>query len=109
MGLVLFSGALTLLVLGLLRGEADGWNSAPILAMFVGSALLLAVFGVIERRLGERAMLQLSLFRNVTFNGVSAVTLLCAAATMSAIFLLVSYVQNVLAFSPGRPACGSFH
>ncbi|MFG3008599.1 MFS transporter [Streptomyces calvus] len=99
-GLVLFSGALTLLVLGLLRGEADGWSSAPIVAMFTGSALLLAVFGVVERRLGERAMLQLSLFRNVTFNGVSVVTLLCAAATMSAIFLLVSYVQNVLAFSP---------
>ncbi|MGP4044405.1 MFS transporter [Streptomyces sp. 2A115] len=99
-GLVLFSSALTLLVLGLLRGEADGWGSSPIVAMFGASALLLVVFTVVERRLGERAMLQLSLFRNVTFNGVSAVTLLCAAATMSALFLLVSYVQNVLAFSP---------
>ncbi|MCX4856213.1 MFS transporter [Streptomyces canus] len=99
-GLVLFSGALSLLVLALLRGESDGWGSAPIVAMALASVVLLVVFGVVEKRRGERAMLQLSLFRNVTFNGVSAVTLLCAAATMSAIFLLVSYVQNVLAFSP---------
>ncbi|MEV1027039.1 MFS transporter [Streptomyces sp. NPDC050264] len=99
-GLVLFTGALTLLVLGLLRGEAEGWGSAPIVGMFAGSAVLLGGFGIVERRRGERAMFQLSLFRNVTFNGVSVVTLLCAAATMSAIFLLVSYVQNVLAYSP---------
>lgn len=99
-GLVLFSGALSLLVLGLLRGETEGWGSAPIVAMFAGAGVLLLVFTAVERQRGEHAMLQLSLFRNVTFNGVSAVTLLCAAATMSAIFLLVSYVQNVLAFSP---------
>ncbi|MFG2792560.1 MFS transporter [Streptomyces sp. NPDC048419] len=99
-GLVLFSGALSLLVLGLLRGETEGWGSAPIVAMFAGAVVLLVVFTVVERQRGEQAMLQLSLFRNVTFNGVSVVTLLCAAATMSAIFLLVSYVQNVLAFSP---------
>lgn len=99
-GLVLFSGALSLLVLGLLRGETEGWGSAPIVAMFVGAVVLLVVFTLVERQRGEQAMLQLSLFRNVTFNGVSVVTLLCAAATMSAIFLLVSYVQNVLAFSP---------
>jgi EmrB/QacA subfamily drug resistance transporter len=99
-GLVLFSGALSLLVLGLLRGETEGWGSAPIIAMFAAAVVLLVVFTLVERQRGEQAMLQLSLFRNVTFNGVSAVTLLCAAATMSAIFLLVSYVQNVLAFSP---------
>ncbi|MFJ9036950.1 MFS transporter [Streptomyces sp. NPDC102406] len=99
-GMVLFTGALTLLVLGLLRGEAEGWGSAPIVGMFVAAALLLVGFALVERHRGEQAMFQLSLFRNVTFNGVSVVTLLCAAATMSAIFLLVSYVQNVLAYSP---------
>jgi EmrB/QacA subfamily drug resistance transporter len=98
-GLVTFSGALALLVLGFLRGEAEGWGSAPIVGMFIASALLFAVFFAIERQLGERAMLDLSLGRNVTFNGISAVTLLCAAATMSALFLQISYVQNVLGFS----------
>ncbi|GAA1247814.1 MFS transporter [Kitasatospora nipponensis] len=99
-GLVVFSAALTLLVLGFLRGEAQGWTSAPIVGMFTGSAVLLTAFVLIERRLGAAAMLDLSLFRNVTFNGISLATLLSNAAGMSAIFLQVSYMQNVLGYSP---------
>ncbi|MEY9964450.1 EmrB/QacA subfamily drug resistance transporter [Streptacidiphilus sp. MAP12-16] len=99
-GLVLFSTALTLLVLGFLRGEAQGWTSAPILAMFAGSAALLVLFVAIERRAGADAMLDLTLFRIRTFNGISAATLLANAAGMSAIFLQVSYMQNVLGYSP---------
>ena len=99
-GLVVFSAALTLLVLGFLRGEAQGWTSPPILAMFTGSVALLALFVLIERRAGADAMLDLSLFRIRTFNGISAATLLGNAAGMSAIFLQVSYVQNVLGYSP---------
>lgn len=99
-GVVTFCAALGLLVLGFLRGEAEGWGSAPILGMFSGSVALLVVFFVMERRLGERAMLDMTLFGNVTFNGLSAATVLCSAATMSAIFLEISYVQNVLGLSP---------
>jgi EmrB/QacA subfamily drug resistance transporter len=99
-GLTVFSAALTLLVLGFLRGEAEGWLSATILGMFAGSVLLLAGFVVIERRAGADAMLDLSLFRIRTFNGISIATLLGNAAGMSAIFLQVSYVQNVLGYSP---------
>jgi len=98
-GLLTFSGALTLLVLGFLRGEALGWTSAPVSTMFVAAVVLFAVFFVIERLVGEATMLDLALFRNVTFNGISVVTLLCGAATISAIFLQISYVQNVLGFS----------
>ena len=98
-GLVTFSGGLGLLVLGFLRGEAEGWSSAPIIAMFGASAVLFVVFFAIERALSPNAMLDLSLFGNVTFNGLSVVTLLNAAAVMSAIFLQISYVQNVLGYS----------
>jgi EmrB/QacA subfamily drug resistance transporter len=99
-GLTVFSAALTLLVLGFLRGEAQGWTSLPILGMFAGAVALLVAFVVIERRLGEAAMLDLGLFRNVTFNGISISTLLANAAGMAAIFLQVSYMQNVLGYSP---------
>ena len=34
-GLSTFSGAMFLLVFGLIRGNADGWTSAPILSMFL--------------------------------------------------------------------------
>ncbi|MDH6136337.1 EmrB/QacA subfamily drug resistance transporter [Kitasatospora sp. MAA4] len=99
-GLLVFSAALTLLVLGFLRGENQGWASAMIIGTFAAAAALLVVFTLIERRLGEAAMLDLGLFRNVTFIGISVTTLLANAAGMSAIFLQVSYMQNVLGFSP---------
>ncbi|MEY9876829.1 EmrB/QacA subfamily drug resistance transporter [Streptacidiphilus sp. MAP12-33] len=99
-GLTLFSVALGALVLGFLRGEAQGWTSPLILSLFAGSAVLLAAFVLVERRLGAAAMLDLTLFRNRTFNGISAATLLGNAAGMSSIFLEVSYVQNVLGASP---------
>src|SRR3954452_16048385 len=41
-GLLTFSAALFLLILGLIRGNPDGWGSAPILGSLIGSALLLA-------------------------------------------------------------------
>ncbi|MGF1430006.1 MFS transporter [Kitasatospora sp. LaBMicrA B282] len=99
-GLGVFSAALGLLVLGFLRGESLGWTSAAVLGMFGGSVVLLVLFAVIERRLGEAAMLDLGLFRNRTFNGISVATLLGNAAGMAAIFLEVSYMQNVLGYSP---------
>src|SRR4051794_22297332 len=43
-GLLTFSAALFLLILGLIRGNPDGWGSAPILGSLIGSALLLAAF-----------------------------------------------------------------
>jgi EmrB/QacA subfamily drug resistance transporter len=92
--------ALALLVLAFLRGEDEGWSSAPIIGMFVGSAVLFFAFFLVERRSGDRAMLDLPLLRNTTFNGLSVTTLLYAASMMSMLFLEVSYLQNVLAFSP---------
>ncbi|MEU6260342.1 MFS transporter [Streptomyces sp. NPDC047043] len=98
-GLVVFSSALGLLVTGFLRGHAEGWDSTPIVSMFTGSGVLLVLFVLIERRRGEAAMLDLSLFRIPSFIGMSAATLLWNSTVLSAIFLQISYLQNVLGFS----------
>nr|BCN28636.1 MFS transporter [Streptomyces sp. SANK 60404] len=98
-GLTVFSAALGLLVTGFLRGHAEGWTSAPILGMFAGSALLLVVFYLVERSRGEAAMLDLSLFRIPTFNGVSFSALLWNSAVLGSIFLEISYLQNALGFT----------
>ncbi|WP_369390547.1 MFS transporter [Streptomyces sp. CG1] len=95
-GLVVFSGALGLLVTGFLRGHAEGWTSALILGMFAASVVLLVVFYLIERRRGETAMLDLSLFRIPTFNGISMAALMWNAAVLGSIFLEISYLQNAL-------------
>ena len=53
---------LFLLIFGLIRGNAEGWGSAPIVASLGGAVALLVAFIVIELR-RENAMLDLSLFR----------------------------------------------
>src|SRR4051794_29338078 len=98
-GLVSFSAGLFLLVLGLLRGNDEGWSSALIVSALVGAALLLALFIVIERR-QDRPMLDLSLFRRPAFIGVSIGTVAIGAG-MFAMFLYLSlYLQDVLGYSP---------
>src|SRR5581483_8980614 len=68
---------LFLLVLALLRGNEQGWGSAPIVAELAGAGLLLAAFLAIETRVKE-PMLPLRLFRNKEFAGAQvAVYLPC--------------------------------
>ncbi|MBL1073910.1 MFS transporter [Nocardia sp. 2] len=98
-GMTAFSAGLFFLVLGFLRGEADGWSSARIIGYFALAGVCLAVFTMLQITRPERALFDLTLFRNRTFNGLSAVTTLGPFAVMSAIFLLISYVQNALGHS----------
>ncbi len=98
-GLVTFSVALFLIVLGLLRGNARGWTSHLILASLIGGVLLLVLFVVLELR-QERPMFDVTLFRERAFVGVSVATF-CIAAGMFAMFPYLSiYLQDVLGYSP---------
>jgi EmrB/QacA subfamily drug resistance transporter len=99
-GVVIFGAALVLLVLGFLRGEVVGWGSPAIVTMFVVGVVLLVLFTALERRRGDAAMLDLSLFRKVTFVGISVATFLSNATSLAAIFIELSYLQNVLGYSP---------
>ncbi|HKP89777.1 MAG TPA: MFS transporter [Thermoleophilaceae bacterium] len=98
-GLITFSTAFGLLVFGLLRGNAEGWDSALILGSLVGSVVLLAAFVAIERR-QERPMLDLSLFRRPAFVGVSFGTLAIGAGMFSILLFVSIYFQDVLDYSP---------
>ncbi|MGV1049923.1 MAG: MFS transporter [Solirubrobacterales bacterium] len=98
-GLVAFSAALFLLIFGLIRGNPEGWGSTVILACLIGSAVLLVAFIAIERR-SEHPMLDLSLFRNPAFNGVSAVAFALSAGMFAMFLYLTIYIQGVLDFSP---------
>jgi predicted MFS family arabinose efflux permease len=98
-GLVTFSSALFLLIFGLIRGNPEGWGSPLILACLGGAVALLVVFVAVERS-STHPMLDLTLFRNPAFNGVSAVAF-CLSAGMFAMFLyLTIYMQGVLDYSP---------
>ncbi len=98
-GLISFSAALFLIVFGILRGNAHGWTSGLILGALIGGGVLLVAFVVIERR-QERPMLDIALFGQRAFTGVSIATF-CIAAGMFALFPYLSiYLQDILGYSP---------
>jgi len=98
-GLITFSASLFLLVLALIRGNTEGWGSAPILAELVAAAALFAAFLFVELR-QERPMFDLTLFRKPTFGGVS-IAAFALSASLFAMFLYITlYLQNILGYSP---------
>src|ERR671915_183622 len=98
-GLVTFSTSLFLLVLGLLRGNEEGWGSTMIVGLLGGAAALLALFLVIESRV-KQPMLPLHLFRKPAFTGVQPAAL-AVSASMFALFLyLTFYLQGYLGHDP---------
>ena len=98
-GLITFSLALFCLIFGLIRGNPEGWGSTEIVAFLAAAVVLLCAFVAIEAR-SDHPMLDLNLFRNPAFNGVSAVAF-CLSGGMFAMFLyLTIYIQGVLDYSP---------
>jgi EmrB/QacA subfamily drug resistance transporter len=99
LGTATFSAALGLLVLALVRGNDEGWDSTLILSLFASAAVLLAAFVAIERRVAE-PMLPLHLFKRPAFTGVQ-VAAFAVSGSMFAVFLyLTLYLQNYLGLSP---------
>jgi EmrB/QacA subfamily drug resistance transporter len=98
-GLLAFSTGLFLLIFGLIRGNAEGWGSLPIVASLAGSGALLLTFVLVEAR-SAQPMLELSLFRKPAFNGVSAVAFGLSAGMFAMFLYLTIYMQGVLGYSP---------
>jgi EmrB/QacA subfamily drug resistance transporter len=98
-GLITFSVALFGLIFGLIRGNAEGWGSAQILASLIGAAVFMSAFIVIELR-RRNAMLDLTLFRVPAFGGVSIVAWALSAGMFAMFLYITLYVQDVLGFSP---------
>ncbi|MFL5832951.1 MAG: MFS transporter [Solirubrobacterales bacterium] len=98
-GLVLFSSALFFLVLGLIRGNEQGWGSSKTVLEIGGAVLLLIGFVIVEQRRRD-PMLDLSLFRKPAFTGVSVVAFTLSAGMFSMFLYLTLYIQNGLGYTP---------
>src|SRR4051794_41416955 len=97
-GQATLSAGLFLLVLGLLRGNEDGWSSTPIVAELSGAAVLIVAFVAIQRRV-KFPMLPLGLFRRPDFSGAQ-VAAFAISASFFALFLYTTlYLQNILGLS----------
>jgi EmrB/QacA subfamily drug resistance transporter len=98
-GFFSFSLSLFALVLGLVRGNDDGWSSSKIVGLFIAAVVLMLIFFVNESR-SKDPMLPLSLFRKPAVVGVSFVAF-CMSASIFAMFLyLTFYLQDALGNGP---------
>ncbi|HTD08248.1 MAG TPA: MFS transporter [Solirubrobacteraceae bacterium] len=98
-GVSTFTAGLFMLVFGLLRGNAIGWGSLPILALLTGAVATLGAFVAIERT-SPNPMLPLELFRNRAFTGVQIAAFSISASLFALFLYLTLYLQQFLGNSP---------
>ena len=98
LGLVLFSAALAALVLGLIRGNDEGFTSPLILTLLIGAGVLLVAFVLVQRSVAYPTF-DLSLFRVPTFVGGLVAAFVLSAAMFASFLYLTLYMQNQLGYS----------
>ncbi|WP_031065765.1 MFS transporter [Streptomyces sp. NRRL WC-3742] len=97
-GTVTFTSALALVTLAMVEGPQQGWTSAATLGLLAGSALLLALFVVVELR-QERPMFDLALFTRGRFTAICVVPVALAFGFVCLLVFLPSYLMGAGRFS----------
>jgi EmrB/QacA subfamily drug resistance transporter len=100
-GAATFFAGLLALLLGLNQGHAWGWSSPVILGLLFASAVLLALFLRIERRV-PRPMLDLTLFARPAFAGATASAVINYVCVYGILFLVPFYLIEGRSLSPAR-------
>jgi EmrB/QacA subfamily drug resistance transporter len=97
-GQLTLTAGLFLLVLALLRGNEQGWTSAPIVAELAGAVAALAAFVVIESRV-KAPMLPLRFFRDRSFTGAQLGVFAISASFFAVFIYTTLYLQQILGLS----------
>lgn len=104
-GAVLLSGALSLVMLAVIRGNDEGWTSPLILGLFAGGALVLGAFLLAERR-AVSPLVDFALFRSVTFSAACFSAFLFSAAAFGSQAYTSLFMQNYWGFTPLQAGLG---
>ena len=86
------------LIFALTRGGTNGWTDPGTLASFAAGAVLLAAFGLTERR-SRAPMVPSRVVRDRNRAGANAVMLLLGAGMLAMFYLLTLYMQVVRGYS----------
>ncbi|MFK4100345.1 MFS transporter [Streptomyces sp. NPDC019531] len=92
-GAVILSGALVCLLLAISEGNTWGWESAGILSLFVGAAVLLAAFAVVELRSAD-PLIDLRLLKVRAFAAANLIAFIIGAAMFGSITLIPRFVET---------------
>src|SRR6266700_1045920 len=98
-GIAALSGALFLLIWGLIKGPDYGWASARTLA-FLGAAGLLGVLFVLRELRARQPLLSLRLFRSASLSAGTVLVILLMFALFGAMFFMTFYLENVHGLDP---------
>ncbi|MGW1078265.1 DHA2 family efflux MFS transporter permease subunit [Kitasatospora sp. NPDC002522] len=99
-GTALVSAGLFGLILGLVRGNPDGWTDPLVLTALISGVALLIAFVGYEARFARRPMLPMRLFRNRAFSAVNSASLLMFLGMFGSIFLISQYFQGIGGYTP---------
>ncbi|MFJ6381656.1 MFS transporter [Kitasatospora sp. NPDC092039] len=86
--------AMVLLTTAIVQGSQWGWGSAGVRGLFLGAALVLAVFAVVERR-SAHPLLDLGLLRDRRFLGLCLVPVAASFGFVTLLTYLPSYLTAV--------------
>jgi EmrB/QacA subfamily drug resistance transporter len=98
-GAVTITAALMIAVYAIVNGNETGWRTGQTLVLLAAAAVLLAVFFVIELRVGK-PLVPLGLLKHRTLATANAVSILLSGGMFAAFFLTALYLQFVLGYSP---------
>jgi EmrB/QacA subfamily drug resistance transporter len=99
LGIATLSFGLGGLVLGLVQANDYGWASGRILAEYAVGVAGVVAFVLLQLR-GRDPMLDMSFFKNRTFNAGNVIAFLVMFAMFATFFFITLYMQNVERLSP---------
>jgi EmrB/QacA subfamily drug resistance transporter len=105
LGAVLVTSGLSILVLGITKGQDWGWGSGRTIGVFAAAAALLAGFIAQESRT-KHPLMPFSIFRLQTLAAANIVMFIMGTALFSMFLMLTLYMQQVLHFSPLKTGVG---
>ena len=100
-GVATLSTGLFLVVFAVLRGNALGWTSAPVLGLVAAGLVFLAAFVAVELRVAA-PMLDLRLFRNRTFLGATVIVAIAVGRLVRRVRLPVPVHARRAPWDAGR-------
>ena len=106
LSVLLVSAGLLGVVFGLIRGNALGWGSLPVVASIAAGAVLLAAF-LLRQRSSAVPMLDLGLFASRGFSTANAVGFLSSFAMFGSIFFITLFVQGAWGWNPLAAGLGT--
>jgi EmrB/QacA subfamily drug resistance transporter len=100
-GALTVTAALVIFVYAISKAPDVGWATGRTIGLLAASAVLLAVFFVLESR-SDAPLVPLRIFRVRTVAGANVVGLILGAVVFANFFVLTLYVQQVLGYSALR-------